>query len=191
MEVLVERCAGLDVGKADLKACVRVAGPRGGRRQQIKTFATTTRALLELRQWLTAEVASLARGIATAEGRIVAAVQLGATLADARGTRLPRFAKHLRSVDVQGNNLVISTNDVAATAFDARGHSSATVYEAAQAETRLRAAARAAQDFIEDADIAVDPAICAAWPGAKRSGPAFTAQGAGGDNLALHHAVGL
>jgi hypothetical protein len=52
VEVLVERCAGLDVGKADLKACVRVPGPRGVRRQQIKTFATTTGALLELRQWL-------------------------------------------------------------------------------------------------------------------------------------------
>jgi hypothetical protein len=36
VEVLVERCAGLDVGKADLKACIRVPGPRGGRRQQIK-----------------------------------------------------------------------------------------------------------------------------------------------------------
>src|SRR5918994_2434722 len=48
MEVLVERCAGLDLGKADLKACVRVPGPRGGRRQQIKTFATTTGSLLRL-----------------------------------------------------------------------------------------------------------------------------------------------
>jgi transposase len=52
VEILVERCAGLDVGKADLKACVRVPGPRGGRRQQIRTFATTTGALLQLRQWL-------------------------------------------------------------------------------------------------------------------------------------------
>jgi transposase len=52
MEVLVERCAGLDIGKADLKACVRVPGPRGGRRQQIKTFATTTGSLLRLREWL-------------------------------------------------------------------------------------------------------------------------------------------
>ena len=51
MEVLVERCAGLDVGKADLKACVRVPGARG-RRQEIRTFATTTRELLELREWL-------------------------------------------------------------------------------------------------------------------------------------------
>jgi transposase len=52
MEVLVERCAGLDVGKADLKACVRVPGPRGGRRQQVKTFAATTGSLLRLRDWL-------------------------------------------------------------------------------------------------------------------------------------------
>jgi hypothetical protein len=52
MEVLVQRCAGLDVGKADLKACVRVPGPRGGRRQETRTFATTTGALLQLREWL-------------------------------------------------------------------------------------------------------------------------------------------
>lgn len=53
MDVLHERCAGLDVGKAELKACVRVPGPRGGRRQEIKTFSTTTSSLLRLRAWLT------------------------------------------------------------------------------------------------------------------------------------------
>ena len=53
MDTVFERCAGLDIGKADLKACVRVAGPRGGRRQEVRTFATTTVALLELRDWLT------------------------------------------------------------------------------------------------------------------------------------------
>lgn len=42
MDFLAERCAGLDVGKAGVYACRRVSGPRGGRRQQIKTFATTT-----------------------------------------------------------------------------------------------------------------------------------------------------
>ena len=36
---------------------------------------------------------------------------------------------------------------------------------------------------------ALDPNIGAAWPGARVAGPAFTVQGAGGDNLALHHAV--
>jgi transposase len=52
VNVLHERCAGLDIGKADLKACVRVPGPRGGRHQEIKTFSTTTGSLLELRDWL-------------------------------------------------------------------------------------------------------------------------------------------
>lgn len=52
MDVLHERCAGLDVGKAELKACVRVPGPRGGRRQEIRTFSTTTSSLLRLRDWL-------------------------------------------------------------------------------------------------------------------------------------------
>jgi transposase len=59
VEILVERCAGLDIGKADLKACVRVPGPRGGRRQQIRTFATTTGALLELRDWLVEQQVSV------------------------------------------------------------------------------------------------------------------------------------
>jgi transposase len=52
VECLVERCAGLDIGKADLKACVRVPGPRRGRRVETRTFATTTGALPRLRQWL-------------------------------------------------------------------------------------------------------------------------------------------
>ena len=52
VECLVERCAGLDIGKADLKACLRVPGARGGRRAETRTFATTTGALLGLRQWL-------------------------------------------------------------------------------------------------------------------------------------------
>jgi 4-hydroxy-4-methyl-2-oxoglutarate aldolase len=37
--------------------------------------------------------------------------------------------------------------------------------------------------------VAVDPHITAAWQGAHLAGRAFTVQGAGGDNLALHHAV--
>jgi len=44
----------LDIGKKDLKACMRTPGLTGrrSRRQEIRTFATTTNALLELRQWL-------------------------------------------------------------------------------------------------------------------------------------------
>ncbi len=67
----------------------------------------------------------------------------------------------------------------------ARGHSSATLSEAAVAESR----ARSGTDCGIDPQIAVDPAIRAAWPGATVAGPAYTVQGAGGDNLALHRAV--
>ena len=61
VEVLHERCAGLDIGKKDLKACVRTPSPSGkrSRRQEIRTFATTTNALLELRDWLVAEKVTL------------------------------------------------------------------------------------------------------------------------------------
>ena len=61
MELLHERCAALDIGKKDLKACVRTPSVRRkhSRSQQIRTFATTTNALLELRDWLVAERVSL------------------------------------------------------------------------------------------------------------------------------------
>lgn len=54
MELLHARCAALDIGKKELKACVRLppAAGRKARRQEIRTFATTTNALLELRDWL-------------------------------------------------------------------------------------------------------------------------------------------
>jgi transposase len=54
MELLHARCAALDIGKKDLKACVRLPPVPGrkARRQEIRTFATTTNALLELRDWL-------------------------------------------------------------------------------------------------------------------------------------------
>lgn len=44
MDVLHDRCAGLDIGKKDLKACVRTPSltKRHSRHQEIRTFATTT-----------------------------------------------------------------------------------------------------------------------------------------------------
>lgn len=54
MDQLIERCAGLDVHKATVVACVRVPGPRGGRTQRVQTFGTTAAALLALRDWLEA-----------------------------------------------------------------------------------------------------------------------------------------
>ena len=61
MELLHGRCAALDIGKKDLKACVRTPSVRRkrSRSQEIRTFATTTNALLELRDWLVAERVSL------------------------------------------------------------------------------------------------------------------------------------
>jgi transposase len=52
MDTLVERCAGLDIGKADLKACIRVPGRGGRRHHEVRTFSTMTAGLLDCRQWL-------------------------------------------------------------------------------------------------------------------------------------------
>jgi transposase len=51
---LVARVAALDIGKAELVCCVRVPheDKPGRRRQEVRTFATVTRSLLELRDWL-------------------------------------------------------------------------------------------------------------------------------------------
>ena len=54
MDVLHEHCAGLDVHKATVVACVRHHD--GGRpRREVKQFGTTTRALMEMCDWLLAE----------------------------------------------------------------------------------------------------------------------------------------
>lgn len=54
MEHLIERCAGLDVHKDTVAACLRVPGPTGEREQHVRTFGTMTAELLALRDWLTA-----------------------------------------------------------------------------------------------------------------------------------------
>ena len=60
MEIIVERCAGIDVGKADLKACVRTPGlGKQTRRQEVRTFRTTTAGVMALREWLLTEKVSL------------------------------------------------------------------------------------------------------------------------------------
>lgn len=49
----VERVAGIDVGKAELKVCVRVpAEVSGRRRQEVRTYPARTRSILELSDWL-------------------------------------------------------------------------------------------------------------------------------------------
>ena len=53
-ELHVERVAALDLGKAALEACVRVPhqSKPGRRQQEVRGYATTTGALLELADWL-------------------------------------------------------------------------------------------------------------------------------------------
>jgi len=57
MELLHSRVAALDIGKRSLVACVCTPAKQceAERRQELRTFATTTPGLLELRDWLVAE----------------------------------------------------------------------------------------------------------------------------------------
>jgi hypothetical protein len=54
MEVVVERCAGIDVHKDMVAVCVRVPGPGGERVAELAEFSTFTGDLLGLRDWLVA-----------------------------------------------------------------------------------------------------------------------------------------
>lgn len=58
---LVARVAALDIGKASLVACVRVPheDKPERRRQEVRTYATTTRSLLELQDWLVCQGVTL------------------------------------------------------------------------------------------------------------------------------------
>lgn len=55
MDVIVDRCAGLDVHKKTVMATLRTPNGRGGRAQATREFATFTGRLVELRDWLAAE----------------------------------------------------------------------------------------------------------------------------------------
>src|SRR5262245_46790217 len=54
VELVMQRVAALDLGKATLEACLRVPHPSkpGRRMQEIRGYATTTAALLEMAIWL-------------------------------------------------------------------------------------------------------------------------------------------
>jgi transposase len=55
MEIIFERCCGLDVGKDEVVACLRTPNGAGGRRQEIRTYSTFTVHLEALASWLTEE----------------------------------------------------------------------------------------------------------------------------------------
>jgi transposase len=50
--VITDRCAGLDVGKDEVVACVRVPDGAGGRRQEVRTYPTFSSGLESLATWL-------------------------------------------------------------------------------------------------------------------------------------------
>ena len=52
MEVIIERCCGLDVHQETVVACVLIGAPGERPRKQIRTFRTMTRDLEALRDWL-------------------------------------------------------------------------------------------------------------------------------------------
>ena len=54
MEVVHERCCGLDVHKKGVVACIIVPGPAGKPRKEIKAFGTMTEDIESLSAWLTA-----------------------------------------------------------------------------------------------------------------------------------------
>jgi transposase len=55
VDIIVERCAGLDVAKDEVVACVRTPGDNGRRRQEVRTFTTFNAHLEALADWLSAE----------------------------------------------------------------------------------------------------------------------------------------
>lgn len=52
MEVIYQRCAGLDVHKASITACVRIPDGEAGRAEQLRRFATFLADLEALAAWL-------------------------------------------------------------------------------------------------------------------------------------------
>jgi hypothetical protein len=69
MDVIVERCAGLDVGKNEVVAFVRTPRASGkGRQAELRVFATFTSSLEEPADWLAAN--GLAEVVMEATGRI-------------------------------------------------------------------------------------------------------------------------
>lgn len=101
MDVLIERCAGLDVHKRTVVTTIRSPGPSGGRVSVTRSFATTTTGLLGLATWLAdAGVTHVAMESTGVYWRPVYAV-----LEDRLEVRLvnPRAVKHVpgRKTDVR------------------------------------------------------------------------------------------
>lgn len=58
MQIVYERCAGLDVHKKSVMACLIIPAANGERRKERQTFSTMTADLVRLREWLTEQQCS-------------------------------------------------------------------------------------------------------------------------------------
>jgi transposase len=66
MDVVVDRVAGLDIGKATVTVCVRTPGPSGSRTTETRTYSTMTRHLQVMTEWLLENGVTLAAMESTA-----------------------------------------------------------------------------------------------------------------------------
>ncbi|MGQ0631622.1 MAG: IS110 family transposase [Sporichthyaceae bacterium] len=66
MDVLIDRVAGLDVGKATVTVCIRTPGPKGSRVSETRTYSTMTRHLQVMAEWLVENGVTLAAMESTA-----------------------------------------------------------------------------------------------------------------------------
>src|SRR5579862_1744048 len=55
ISAVIERCAGIDVGKKSLAVCVMVGPANGEARHEIRTFGTTVAELMKLKEWIVKE----------------------------------------------------------------------------------------------------------------------------------------
>jgi transposase len=55
MDIIFDNVAGLDVHKKTIMVCVRKIQPQGGTMEEVRTFGTMTRDLLEMSDWLASE----------------------------------------------------------------------------------------------------------------------------------------
>ena len=55
VDVLIDRCAGLDVHQKTVAVCVRSPGAAKNRREEVRTFRTFLGELARMREWLIAE----------------------------------------------------------------------------------------------------------------------------------------
>ena len=55
MDVVAERCAGLDIGKREVQASIRVLDGQGDQRKETRTYSTFTSSIEAMAQWLAGE----------------------------------------------------------------------------------------------------------------------------------------